>query len=222
MKGALKEDSVNGAGGVARRRLLDAAAACCAERGYTGTSVRGITALAQCNVGAVNYYFDGKLNIYIEVFEQRLAELTERRVGALQEPLNGEDLTLESVVETFSWAFLVPLRGTDRGRQTMLLLMREMVDGHLPAGLIAERMFKPTLGALFESIDRACPALDREGIALCCLSLISQLVHVIQVQRLHERGHAGDLPRMGLEKTVQHIVQFTAAGIRTYLAEDRA
>ncbi len=207
----------NSRSGPVRERLLRAAANCFAERGYSGTSVRDITTLAECNIGAINYYFGGKHQLYVAIFEERFAELTERRVGALRALTDAPGLTLEQVVETFSDAFLAPLRAGDHGRQTMLLIMRDMVEGHLPGSLIANRMIRPTLGALMGALDRACPGLDREQMQLCCHSLISQLVHALQVQRLHERSGTGALPRVPIENTVEHIVRFTAAGIRGYL-----
>jgi AcrR family transcriptional regulator len=204
-----------------RERLLVAAAGCFAERGFAGTSVRNITTAANCNVGAINYYFGGKYPLYVALFEERFAELTERRVGALRALMDEPDLTLERVLETFCEAFLTPLRAGDRGRETMMLIMRDMVEGHLPGSLIANRMVRPTLGALMGALDRARPGLSREQLQLCCHSLVSQLVHAMQIQRLHERTDTGKLPSVSIEKTVEHIVQFTAAGIRSYLKEPR-
>jgi AcrR family transcriptional regulator len=201
----------------ARERLLDAAAKCFSEGGYAGTSVRGITAAAGCNVGAINYYFGGKEQLYVALFEARFAELTERRVSALRALMDEPNLSLEQVLETFCEAFLEPLRAGDRGRETMMLIMRDMVEGHLPGTLMANRMIRPTLGALMGALDLARPGLSREQLQLCCHSLISQLVHAMQVQRLQERSDTGKLPGVPIEKTVEHIVRFTAAGIRSYL-----
>lgn len=197
----------------ARGRLLDASAACFAARGYTGTSVRDITRRAHCNVGALTYHFGGKHNAYVAVFEERLDELTRRRVSALHALLSGKPPALATVVRTFALAFLEPLQGSARGRETMQLLLHEMVDGHLPANMIARQMMRPTLAALAEAIDRACPGIAPRRLALCCHSLISQLVHVLQIQRMHEHGRIDDLPAFDIDTTVQHIVCFTCAGV---------
>lgn len=209
-----------GNGDDSRHRLLEAAATCFAASGYSGTTVRDITARAGCNVSAVTYHFGGKRKVYEAVYHERLTELTRHRVSALAALLRGGAPTLERVIETFAVAFLGPLSGSERGRETMLLLLREMVDGHLPAHMVAERMVRPTLGALMQALDQACPGLDSRHLPLCCHSLVSQLVHVLQVQRLHERGRTGDLPRFELEETVRHIVHFSAAGMRACRTED--
>ena len=197
-----------------RERLLEAAAACFAERGYAGTTVRDITARAGCNVGAVSYYFGAKRMLYQAVFEQRLDELRERRVSALRALLSEPSVSLERVLETFAAAFLEPLRAGQRGNQTLLLIMRDMVDGHLPGELIIERMIKPTMAALMEAVDRACPGLPRGRAQLGCQSLVAQLVHVLQIRRLHARAVRGELTETSIEDTVAHIVQFSAAGLR--------
>jgi len=207
------------AGAPTRSRLIQAAAACFAERGYSGTSVRDITARADCNLSAVNYYFGGKRGLYVAIFEERLAELTRRRAGALR-ALSGEpELDLERVLETFANAFLSPLTSGAHGHETTMLLMREFVDGHLPASLIADRMIRPTLGALMNTADQSCPGVARDRLQLCCHSLVAQLVHVIQMQRLHARSDSSSLPGFAIEETVAHIVRFTAAGIRGYVEE---
>jgi AcrR family transcriptional regulator len=211
---ALRAHSEPGTSDAARDRLLAAAAACFAARGYAGTSVRDITARARCNVGALTYHFGGKHKAYVAVFEQRLAELTGRRVAALRALLAGDPPELASVVHTFALAFLAPLHGSVRGRETMLLLLHEMVDGQLPANMIARHMMQPTLAALADAIDRACPGLSPERLALCCQSLIAQLVHVLQVQRLREHGRIDAVPAPDIDATVRHIVRFTCAGVR--------
>ena len=54
-----------------RERLLDTAERLFAERGFATTSVRDITDGAGANLGAVNYYFRSKDNLYVEVFIRR-------------------------------------------------------------------------------------------------------------------------------------------------------
>lgn len=211
-------DTRNG-GESTRTRLIQAAASCFAERGYSGTSVRDITAKADCNVGAITYYFGGKRGLYTATFEERFAELTKRRVGALR-ALSGEpDLALERVLETFVEVFLEPRTSDGRGQETRMLLMREIVDGHLPASLIADRVIRPTLGALINTIDQSCPGVALERLQMCCHSLVSQLVHALQMQRLHARSEPSSFSGFSIEETVSHIVRFTAAGIRGYLEE---
>ncbi|WP_424139731.1 CerR family C-terminal domain-containing protein [Roseomonas chloroacetimidivorans] len=80
----------------ARRRILDAAIEEFAAHGYAGGSTRSITARAGVNLGALNYYFDGKPKLYRAVLdhlakqvEAILKPISETASGALRD--TGED-----------------------------------------------------------------------------------------------------------------------------------
>ncbi len=112
-------------------RILEAAEALFAARGYGDTSVRDITVLAGTNLASVNYHFGGKENLYVAVFRRVLKRLREHRIRGLEELLARPDLTLETVLETFSRLFLEPLEG-GRGRAHVQLFLWEMLESHLP------------------------------------------------------------------------------------------
>ncbi len=67
----------------ARGRLLDAAERLFAENGFEGTSVRQITALADCNVAAVNYHFRGKDKLYLKMFGHRMRQIRDIRLASI-------------------------------------------------------------------------------------------------------------------------------------------
>jgi AcrR family transcriptional regulator len=66
----------------ARRRLVEAALAEFAEKGFDGASTRGIAARAGANIAAIPYYFGGKQGLYLAV-----AEHIADRIGSLLGPL---------------------------------------------------------------------------------------------------------------------------------------
>ncbi|RKZ35469.1 MAG: hypothetical protein DRQ37_06300, partial [Gammaproteobacteria bacterium] len=152
----LNREASYAAGELSRARLLDAAATCFAEQGYEGTSVRNITGRATCNVSAIKYYFGGKKELYVAVFNHRFQEITSRRVQALRALLDVDELGLEQVLETFAQVFLEPLTDQPRGQQTMKLFLRDMVESHLPEGMLLEMMIRPTLAALMDALAKAC------------------------------------------------------------------
>lgn len=80
-------DTPAAAGGT-RARILDAAEALFAERGFEGTTVRDITEAAHANIAAVNYHFGSK--------EELLRAVTDRVV----EPLNARRRELVAALDT--------------------------------------------------------------------------------------------------------------------------
>ncbi len=81
----------------ARRRLLEAAAALFAERGYEVTTVRDIVASAATNLNSVNYYFGGKRGLYQAVMA---AEIERARSFTAALPRAAAGDALEPRLET--------------------------------------------------------------------------------------------------------------------------
>ena len=52
-----------------RNRIMKAAVALFAERGYDGTSIWAIVSKARVNQAAINYHFKGKEGLYFEVLK---------------------------------------------------------------------------------------------------------------------------------------------------------
>jgi AcrR family transcriptional regulator len=136
---AEKQTSGPGRGATSTRdRLLDAGERLFAEHGFDATAVRDITAVARCNVAAVNYYFGGKENLYQEVFRRRLVALKELRISRLEEAMQsaGSEATLETVITAFISAFLEPLTASRAWRDLMRLFAREMLTPRLQSGML--------------------------------------------------------------------------------------
>lgn len=200
-----------------RERLLAAAAALFAERGFGDAPVRDITRRAGCNVAAVNYYFGSKDQLYVAVFRTRLRELRERRIAAMQALMQGPVPDIEHVLRTFAQAFVDPLIEGDAGRQTLQLFTRELLGRRLPRGMIIEEMVRPVAGAFHDAVRRVYPELPEDTIQLCLHAVVGQLVHFLQAEKL-----LSDAPETMLvpdmSRIVEHVVLFSGAGVRT-LAE---
>ncbi|MFH1177807.1 MAG: CerR family C-terminal domain-containing protein [Acidobacteriota bacterium] len=218
MTGAITTDE--GAG--TRSRLLDAAERLFAERGFAATSVREITAAAECNLAAVNYHFGGKLELYHEVFRRRLAAMRERRLDSIRQAREVDRAAdpLAAVLAAFASAFLEPLVDSSKGRLLMALISREMLDPQLPRELFVAEIVEPVQGALIEAIAAAAPGLSRAAAKLCVTSIIGQLLQVAHRARQAELAPGNGAPLPPLSVLVAHIVQFSAAGIRACCEEE--
>ena len=68
-----------------RDRILEAALACFSELGFEGATTREIARRAGVNLGLINYYFEGKEQLWREAVERAFERLGEGMAGALQE-----------------------------------------------------------------------------------------------------------------------------------------
>lgn len=83
-------------------RILDAAAALFAERGYAETSLRTITSTANVNLAAVNYHFGSKKALIQAVFAQFLdpfCETLDAELDRRQAKTEGRTLTVDELID---------------------------------------------------------------------------------------------------------------------------
>lgn len=199
-------------------RLLDAAEQLFSEHGFEGASVRDIAATAGCNIAAVNYYFGGKDKLYTEVWRRHLVQMRDARLQAIQQVMsesNGNP-SLENLLRSFANAFVGPFRDETRSRRFMNLMAREMIDQRVPVSMFIDEVVKPTMSAVRGALLRACPGLDESKIWLLIVFLAGQLMHVVHVKTMFEQSEIAEIPAFDLNEAVDHIVKFSAAGIRAY------
>jgi AcrR family transcriptional regulator len=200
--------------GAVKGRLLDEAERLFAERGYKQTSIRRLAAAAGCNVASVNYYFGDKNNLYRQVWKRVLTRLTEVRLASIREVMAGDSPpALEQLLRSFAMAFIGPLTGEKSGH-LVKLMAREMFDEVLPRELFVDEVIKPTMAAMGDAIVKTCPRADRARVPLLIFSIIGQLIHAVRVKGMFEYAGAPDVLKLDVAEAVEHIVEFSAAGIR--------
>ncbi len=204
-----------------RDRILDAAERLFAEKGFENTSVRDITADADCNVAAVNYHFGGKENLYIEAFKTLLGELRDLRIETIRRDMGATTQpSLEDFLETFAVGFMDPLVEEGRGRLFIAFINRELADPHLPQEIFRAEFLEPLMTVAGDALRRAAPPMDQGTLRLCLMSTVGQLLHALMI-RTHfmPDDHPPVVPG-DLAGHVAHIVRFSAGGIRA-CAEER-
>ena len=201
-----------------RDRLLDAAEELFCEHGYEGSSVRDIAAAAECNIASVNYYFGGKQHLYEEVWRRHLIPMRDARVVSIEKVMSQSDDKphLEDLLRSFANAFIGPLVDESRVRRLNKLMAREWIDQHLPANMFVNDLIGPTLTAMRTALVKTCPGLDESKVPFVVFSVVGQLLQVLHVKAIFKQGGEAELPMFDLAEAIDHIVKFSAAGIRAY------
>jgi AcrR family transcriptional regulator len=204
-----------------QERLLDAAEELFCEKGYEATSVRELAAAADCNVASVNYYFGGKDKLYVEVWRHYLAPIREARIKSIEVVMgrSGGSPDLEELLNAFAAGITGPLADMHKSGCFVKLMGREMLDQHLPGNLFFEELVKPTMSSLGGALMKACPTLDQSKAPLLVLSFIGQLMHTMHFRGMMQDVTGEELLEFELPEVVDHIVKFSAAGIRAYCRE---
>jgi len=204
-----------------QERLLDAAEELFCEHGFEGASIRDIAASADCNIASVNYYFGGKEKLYTEVWRRHLVQMRDTRVASIDKIMSQSQAPprLEDLLRSYASAFIEPLVGENRGGRFIKLMAREMIDQHLPANMFVEEMIIPVMTALRQALVKICPGLEESKAQLAILSIVGQLIHTVCAKAMFEWTDNPDIPKFELTEVVNHIVAFSAAGIRAYAEE---
>ena len=204
-----------------QERLLDAAEELFCEHGFEGTSVRELAASANCNIASVNYYFGGKEKLYIEVWRRHLVQMRDARVASIDKIMSQSQAPprLEELLTSFANAFIEPMADESRSRRLMKLMAREMIDQRLPGNMFVEEIVTPTMTAMQQALMKVCAGLDESKVPLVVSSIAGQLVHVIHIKAMFEQLDSAEMPKFDLTEAVDHIVKFSAAGIRAYAEE---
>ncbi|MDD5064378.1 MAG: CerR family C-terminal domain-containing protein [Phycisphaerae bacterium] len=204
-----------------RDRLLDAAEKLFSEHGFADTSVRDITAEANCNVAAVNYHFGSKEKLYADVWRRNLLLLRNNQLAGIEKVMsnNQSSPSLEDLLKSFAETFIGPLVNKTGSSRLLKLMMREMLDRHLPPNMFADEVIKPTLGAMQKALLKTCPGLDESRVALIVFSIVGQLIHAVRIRTMFGQSNGSNLPIFDFAEMIDHIIKFSAAGIRACAGE---
>ncbi len=206
-----------------QERILRAAERLFSEKGFDSTSIRDITAAADCNVAAVNYHFGGKDKLYVETFRRLLIDLRDRRINSMRRDMGAvEDPTLEYFLESFANSFLEPLVDGSRGRLLLSFFANEMIGSHLPKGVFLEEFIRPLVQVTTEGLNRTGPPLDPQTARMCMMSIVGQLLHTLKALPYFTSTEGPHMVPSDLGRHIQHVVRFSAAGIRACAAPEEA
>jgi AcrR family transcriptional regulator len=207
---------------ITRKRLMEAAEEMFAQKGFDGTAIRDITTKANRGPASVNYFFGDKRELYEELFRLRLREMNESHINAIKTVMSDKNkLTLEKLLYAYSVDFLRPFADPQQSQRFMRLFFRELAEQRLPGNMFLNELAVPSITAMEEAIAVICPSINEHDALMCILSLSGQLVHSVQTKVLFEKAEGHLITSIDIDESIDHIVKFSAAGIRAYAKGDK-
>jgi AcrR family transcriptional regulator len=213
-----------------KQRLLDAAEALFADRGFEGTSMRAVTQAAGVSVSAANYHFGSKEALLratlwrvIEPVNKARFELLDALEAAAPGPA---PLPLESVLDAFLRPALAgrraPGMGPARYRQVAARLFSDPPD--LVSSLKRE-YFGELIERFVAALRRALPGRPDDELRTALEFTVAVMVHVIsgQLQIWYRAPHEETQPalldgnadaELDDEEVLRRMIRYAAAGLR--------
>jgi AcrR family transcriptional regulator len=201
-----------------RDRLLEAAMRLFASDGFRHVTVRDIAREAHANVAAVNYHFGDKMQLYMSVVQSAVDSVREVIEATMQtaEQLRPED-KLRHYLRSSLLRMTVP---EDRRAQIQKFFSHEMMDPTPATPFIVEQIVRPRLrwlGQVVAEIMAVEPSDAR--VQRCVSSIQAQFLYAASPVRhlwFPEQARSRD----EIEAEVEHIYEFSLAGIRAAAARD--
>ena len=79
-----------------RDRIIDTAEQLFADKGYAGTSIRGIVAAAGVNLAAIHYHFGSKDELLLAILDRYAVPVNQRRLELLQQVMRSNPTGLQA------------------------------------------------------------------------------------------------------------------------------
>ena len=197
-----------------KTRILDAAERLLADRGIAGTSLRGITAAAGVNLGAVNYHFRSKAALIQAVFARRLEPLNRERLAGLtarETQAGGRPVPLDGLLH----AFLGPVLNSDRDGKGFIRLLGRM---YTEPSLDLQRIFTAELNEVVQrftcAFRRTLPGLDPEDLFWRLFFTIGAMAQTLAAGQLLRFLSGGLCNPSDMKDAESRLVRFTSAGLK--------
>jgi AcrR family transcriptional regulator len=194
-----------------RQRILEAAGPIFAEKGPEAASVRDICERAGTNVGAINYHFRSKQQLYVETV--RNAYQSCAAAGPM--PRWSAEVPAEQRLREFVRAMLRRVFAPEVPAWHRLLIMREVAQPTDACREFVREFVRPT----FETLQGILNELLPPGVSLRQRQMVGGSI-VGQVLHYHHARHV--LPLLlgeeyrnpDLEALAGHVTDFSLAAIR--------
>jgi AcrR family transcriptional regulator len=201
-----------------KERLLDSAEELFAERGFDGTSLRGITNAAGANLGAVNYHFGSKEELLQAVLARRFEPINRRRLELLDDLEAGAGAAAPSM-EALLRAFLEPpfreIRALgEAGARFVRLAGRAHQEPNPRVRALFLRMFQEVMARYIAAFRKAAPELSDEELHWKIHFLVGAMAHTLSWGPHEECATLlGAAPIGSPDEALEELIAFCTAGI---------
>lgn len=150
-----------------RLRILDAAEALFAHKGFDGVTVRQIMSRAEADVALAYYHFKSKRGLFEAVINRRVDTLNEVRLRALEEVerRHADDApTVEEIVGAFTEPLLALLEENPEEWRNYMALIAQINSSMDWGGELMTRYFDPLVARFLAALRQALPGAREEDL----------------------------------------------------------
>ncbi len=201
-----------------RSRLLDAAMALFAERGYARTTVAAISESAEANVAAVNYHFRDKESLYREALRAAFQIANATYPVAMSD--EGEP-TPQARLRHHIHAMLSQIFCESEAGYLCRMVAKEFAEPSFAVELIFSELIGQNRAHMLAAIEGILgDAVSEQRKRLAMVSVVSQFQFYNFSRLIREIGGGPRLALADVDEIAEHIYEFSIAGLNAILESE--
>lgn len=197
-----------------RGRLLQAAMALFAERGFEKTTMVAISERAEANVAAVNYHFGDKQALYVAALRAAFAEANASFPVLLAEEGASPEQRLRHHIAALISQIFSP---SDAG-YLCRMVAREFAEPTFAIDMIFSELISQNQAQMWNAVSSILgPKVPEQQVHLAMVSVVAQFQFYNFTRLIREMGATPVLCLPDPETIAEHIYQFSLAGLKGML-----
>lgn len=200
-----------------RDRILDAAEALFAQRGFEGVSVRQIMRRADADVSLAYYHFDSKQDLFDQVMLRRAETLNSLRFDALDavERRHSDDApSVEEIIGAFTNPLLELLASEHEAWKHYFQLIAQINSSTEWGGELMTRYFDPLVSRFIDALRKALPGCTEEDLYWSYHFLSGALTLTFAETGRIDNLSGGVCRSSDMQSIAERMPAFLAAGFR--------
>ena len=190
----------SGQGAITQSRILGHALRLFAQHGYQAVSIRAIAQAAGANLGAVNYHFGTKRQLFLTV----IADVVEREWKHADGLLSAQH-PRECRKALARWSDSCATED-EQQRVESLLLFRALVEDSESRNLVHERLLSPLLARLSTLVAALGSVQSRQEAEYRATALVASYMFACYQRLVGNRGHTRACHKGFLEAVLRVLV----------------
>ena len=204
-------------GSATKDRILDAAEALFAKRGFDGVTVRQIMSGANADVALAYYHFKSKRDLFDAVMLRKVKPLNAERLAALEEverKYADSAPSLEEIITAFTDPLLRLLEEKPDEWRDYMALIAQINSSTEFGGELMTRYFDPLVRRFLDSIRKALPGSEEIDLYWSYHLLSGALTLTLAETGRLDNLSDGLVKSSDMAGVRDRIARFTAAGFR--------
>jgi AcrR family transcriptional regulator len=206
----------------ARGRLLDAAEALFAERGFFGVTTRQVASTARADDALIYYHFKNKSGLFDAVLERRSRLLLAARHDSLLLYVTSSraSLTAEGVIAAFINPMIDLSQKGDPGWKSYFALVAQ-IDNTPWGGEIIHRFFDSGVHELIDILQTALPGVPKRELYWAYNFLAGSMMLALSETERVDRLSEGLCHAKDLDAVRARLVNYCAGGLLALVTAER-